>query len=117
MKKKVVTKSMTMDSLGLKIDNLASSTDSKINKLSNLVESLAISTAKGFANTASKDDLNSVKKEFKNEIKTVNDRLDNIDFRLGRIESDHSRRLDNLEDKIRIFSTIFEKNLKIKLPK
>ena len=95
----------------------ADSLDSKVDSLIETIDTLAISVAKGFSNTTSKYDLASVKKELKNDLGVITDRLDNIDFRLSRIENDHSRRLDNLEDKVRIFATIFEKNLKIKLPK
>lgn len=75
-------------------------------KKSITIDDLAIMVAKGFENTATK-----------NDITRLENRLDDIDSRLGKIENNHNRRIENLEDKVRIFSTIFEKNLKIKLPK
>lgn len=40
--------------------------------------------------------------------------LDDIDYRLGKIESNHERRLDILEDRMAVTKTYFEKNLKVK---
>ncbi|HWC57843.1 MAG TPA: hypothetical protein VG621_02750 [Candidatus Paceibacterota bacterium] len=77
-----------------------------IAELSRVVDKLALSTAKGFSETASQHSVN-----------RIESRLDDIEFRIGKIESNHERRLDIVEDKIRILSTAFEKQLKIKLPK
>ena len=70
------------------------------------IDDLAAMVAKGFSNTATKDD-----------IKRLESHLDDIDFRLGKIEANHERRLDVLEDKMLIIYTAFEKQLKIKLAK
>lgn len=70
------------------------------------IDDLAIMVARGFENTATKDD-----------IKMLSDRIDQVDFRLGKIEVNHERRLDKVEDKLAIIYTAFEKQLKIKLAK
>lgn len=75
------------------------------------LEDLAAMMARGFESMITKQDTMEI------EIKGITKRLDDIDYRLSRIETNHERRLDILEDKIRIFETIFVKNLKIKLPK
>lgn len=77
------------------------------------IDGVAHMVARGFENTVTKQDF----AELKNDIKNIEKRLQDIDYRLGRIEVNHERRLDILEDKIRLFETIFEKNLKIKIPK
>ena len=80
------------------------------------IDKLAIMVARGFKETQIdiKTDLSN---EFRTELKKVHDRLDDIDNRLGKIENNHERRLENLEDRIRIIFTVLEKDLKIKLPK
>lgn len=81
-----------------------------IAELTRVIDKLALSTAKGFSETASQRSLD-------HGMERVETRLDDIEFRIGKIESNHDRRLGNLEDKYRILSTAFEKQLKIKLPK
>lgn len=68
------------------------------------INDLAIMVAKGFENTATKDEIKSVK----DEIKSVVKRLDGIDYRLGKIESNHERRIDLLEDKMQVVKTYFD---------
>lgn len=67
-------------------------------------EDLAIMVAKGFESTATK-----------NDISEVNKRLEDIEYRLGKIESNHERRIDNLEDKMNIVKTYFERNPQLKV--
>ena len=62
-------------------------------------DDLATMVAKGFEHTATREDL-----------KEVNKKLDDIDYRLGKIESNHERRLDLLEDKMQVVKTYFERN-------
>lgn len=81
------------------------------------IDELARMVAKGFESTATKQDLEVLRSEFKKGMKNIDERLEDIDHRLGGIEHNHTRRIENLEDKIRIITTVFEKNLKIKLPK
>ena len=69
------------------------------------IDDLAIMVAKGFDHVENKMDV---------KFEAVNKRLDDIDFRLGKIESNHERRLDILEDKMAVVKTYFEKNLKVK---
>ena len=78
-------------------------------------EDLAVMMARGLDDI--RTDLSSAKLEFRDEFKKIDSMLGVIDDRLIKIESHYGRRLDNLEDKNRIFSNIFEKNLKIKLPR
>lgn len=68
------------------------------------INDLAIMVAKGFENTSTKD-----------EIKSVVKRLDGIDYRLGKIESNHERRIDLLEDKMQVVKTYFECNPQLKV--
>ena len=67
-------------------------------------EDLAIMVAKGFELVATKED-----------IKEVSKKLDDIDYRLGKIESNHERRLDLLEDKMQVVKTYFERNPQLKV--
>ncbi|HSE56992.1 MAG TPA: hypothetical protein VLB02_02825 [Candidatus Paceibacterota bacterium] len=77
------------------------------------IDDLAIMVAQGFEQTATKDDIRRLEQQDTEIVK----RLDDIDYRLGKIEANHERRIDLLEDKIQIIYTAFEKNLKIKLAK
>ncbi len=70
------------------------------------IDDLAIMVANGFENTATKDD-----------IKMLDEKLEKIDFRLSKIEVNHERRLDKVEDKLAIIYAAFEKQLKLKLAK
>ncbi len=70
------------------------------------IDDLAIMVANGFENTATKDD-----------IKMLDEKLEKIDFRLSKIEVNHERRLDKVEDKLAVIYAAFEKQLKIKLAK
>ena len=45
----------------------------------------------------------------------MDQRLDDIDYRLGKIESNHERRLDLLEDKMQVVKTYFERNPQLKV--
>jgi len=65
-------------------------------------EDLALMVAKGFDRMDDK-------------LKSVNKSLENIEFRLGKIESNHERRLDLLEDKMQVVKTYFEKNPQLKV--
>jgi len=71
------------------------------------IDDLAMMVAKGFGNTATRDEMQS-------GFKAVNKRLEDIDYRLNKIESNHERRLDILEDKMAVVKTYFEKHLKVK---
>lgn len=79
------------------------------------IDNLASMVARGFEET--RGDIKDVKIGLHSELKKVHDRLDDIDNRLGKIENNHERRLETIEDKIRIISTVLEKDLRIKLPK
>jgi len=68
------------------------------------IDDLAVMVAKGFENTSTKDDLREVTKK-----------LDDIDYRLGKIESNHERRLDLLEDRMQVVKTYFERNPQLKV--
>jgi hypothetical protein len=89
------------------------SLEDKINNLTNTVDNLAISVAKGFEHLENKMDtkFNEVDKRFDG----VDKSLEDIEYRLGKIESNHERRLDILEDKMAIVKTFFEKNPKLKV--
>ncbi len=79
--------------------------EDKVGALAETVDSLAISVAKGFEN---------LDKRITDEFGGVNKRLEDIEYRLGKIESNHERRLDILEERMAVIKTYFEKNLKVK---
>ncbi|MCC6323427.1 hypothetical protein IT400_01400 [Candidatus Nomurabacteria bacterium] len=81
------------------------------------LDDLAIMVAKGFENTATKDEMNTRFNEVDERFNKVDERLDKIESRLDNIETNDGKRLDKLEDKTRIIYTAFEKQLKIKLAK
>ncbi len=62
----------------------------KVKTIDEKIEELAVITQRGFAVTATKED-----------VKEIIDRLDKIEFRINT----HDRRVDNLEDKVRVIST------------
>lgn len=68
------------------------------------IDDLAVMVAKGFENTATKDDF-----------KEVSRKLEDIDYRLSKIESNHERRIDLLEDRMQVVKTYFERNPKLKV--
>ncbi|MEI6280675.1 MAG: hypothetical protein WCP17_01605 [bacterium] len=68
------------------------------------INDLAVMVAGGFENTSTKDDLKDVIKK-----------LDDIEYRLGKIESNHERRLDLLEDRMQVIKTYFERNPQLKV--
>jgi hypothetical protein len=78
-------------------------------------DDLALMVARGFEDAGA--ELSALKLEMREEFKRVNAIMGVMDDRLIKIESHYGRRLDNLEDKSRIFANVFEKNLKIKLSK
>ena len=86
----------------------SASTEQKLDALIETVDHLAISVARGFEKMATKDEMNA-------GFESVNKRLDDIDFRLGKIESNHERRLDILEDRMRVVKTYFERNPRLKV--
>ena len=100
-KAKKVTKKVKVGKVVVKTPD---SLPEKISVLTDTIDSLAVITAKGFS-------------DVKNRLDKVEERLDDVNFRLGKIEANHERRIDNLEDRMRIIYTTFEKELKIKLPK
>lgn len=51
----------------------------------------------------------------KDEIKTIVKTLEGTEYRLGKIESNHERRLDLLEDKMQVVKTYFERNPQLKV--
>lgn len=75
----------------------------KVAKSKVTIDELAMMVARGFENTATKSDM-----------KEVNRKLEDIDYRLSKIESNHERRLEALEDKMAVVKTYFERNLKVK---
>ena len=83
------------------------------------IDELALMVAKGFNNIGDefRTELSAIKIEFREEFKKMNTMMGVMDDRLIRIKGHYGRRLDNLEDKNRIFANMFEKNLKVKLPK
>ncbi len=64
-----------------------------------------------------KAEMSSMKLEFREEFKKAYEMMGVMDDRLIKIEGHYGRRIENLEDKSRIFANTFEKDLKIKLPK
>ncbi len=64
-----------------------------------LVEGLAVMVQRGFAGT--KSDLEDFRKDVDNFRKEVNHRFDRVEFHL----SSHERRIEVLEDKMRLVST------------
>ncbi len=82
------------------------------------IEDLALMVARGFENTATKDDINEIWTklgEIDEKLFSVDGRLDDIDTRLGKIENNHGRRIDILEDRMRIIVTALEKSHKLKI--
>lgn len=71
------------------------------------IDDLAVMVAGGF---------NSMEEKIDGKFASVNKHLEDIDYRLGKIESNHERRLDLLEDKMQVVKTYFERhpNLKVK---
>lgn len=76
------------------------------------IEKLAIMIAKGFAATATKDELSSLKDEMKDEMAEMKDemnrRFDTVDGRLDHIEAvieRHADRLDRVVDDVRVLKT------------
>ena len=72
------------------------------------IDDLAVMVARGFSNMATRDEMSS-------GFKAVHKRLEDIDYRLGKIESNHERRLDLLEDKMQVVKTYFERNPQLKV--
>lgn len=64
--------------------------------------------AKGFENTATKEEMDA-------GFRSVSKTLEEIDYRLGKIESNHERRLDLLENKMQVVKTYFERNPQLKV--
>ncbi len=77
------------------------------------IDNLAVMVAKGFEGTAT--EIVAIKDEMVAGFKSVNEKLDDIEHRLGKIESNHERRLDLLEDKVQIMKTYFERNPQLKV--
>jgi len=98
------SKDLTNRDLAKILTALASKSDLK--KITTSVESLAEATARGFAETATKT-----------EARELSNHMESVELRLSRIEMNHARRIDNIEDRLRILANSFEKQLKIKLPK
>lgn len=75
------------------------------------IDELARIVAKGFENTAAKFDI----EEIKGEITEINKTLESIEYRLGKIESRHERRIDILEDRMSVIKTYFERHPELKV--
>ncbi|MFZ1020055.1 MAG: hypothetical protein WAN61_03670 [Minisyncoccia bacterium] len=97
--KKILKKKMS-------IEDLAFSINKGFKRVENLIEEkidqLAISTAKGFENTATKDDIEGLK----SQIQGVNNRIDDISMNRVKYE-DHNKlkaRVDFIERKLEIKS-------------
>jgi nitrogenase molybdenum-iron protein alpha/beta subunit len=82
------------------------SLEKKIDNISKNIDALAISTAKGF---------NRLENNMGAEFKEVRELLNDINYRLSKIEGNHERRLDILEARMAVVKTFFEKNPKLKL--
>ncbi len=82
-------------------------------------DELAVMVARGFNDMDNKFqvELSAVKIEFREEFKKMHTMMGIMDDRLIKIEGHYGRRLENLEDKNRIFATILERDLKVKLPR
>ena len=72
-------------------------------------DDLAVMVARGFDSMDKK--FNGVDSQFA----SVNKHLEDIEYRLGKIESNHERRLDLLEDKMQVVKTYFERNPRLKV--
>jgi hypothetical protein len=72
------------------------------------LEDLAVMVAKGFENMATKQEMDA-------GFKSVYKILEDMEYRLGKIESNHERRLDLLEDKMLVVKTYFERNPHLKV--
>jgi len=70
------------------------------------IEDLAMMTQKGFADTASKRDLNSFRSEVKKEFNDMGIRLDHIE---NLTLTDHRNLLERLEDKTRVLKTAMKR--------
>ena len=84
----------------------AKTLEGKVDNLVETVDSLAVSVAKGFEG---------ISDEMGTKFASVNKHLEEIDYRLGKIESNHERRLDLLEDKMQVVKTYFERNPRLKV--
>ena len=73
--------------------------------ISDEIERLAVMIAKGFAATATKDEMNQRFEEMEQRFEQVNERLDRADGRLMRIELGYGTRLERAEDNIRLIKT------------
>ena len=114
MKKEIKTKKITIDQFAILMKAGFSSVNKKINNAVDLVDKLAISTAKGFENTATKEDIKrlendieGVKKNIegvKNQLEGTNKRID--DFAESKVSKITFKELDNrvgfMEEKLEI---------------
>ena len=88
------------------VKNKKITADKKLDNLTKTVDGLAISVAKGFEG---------ISDEMGVKFASVNKHLEDIEYRLGKIESNHERRLDLLEDKMQVVKTYFERNPRLKV--
>jgi len=79
----------------------------KNNKIT--IDELAMMVAKGFERIDKRFD------GIDSQFKKAEEHLDNIDYRLSKIEGNHERRLDILETRMATVKTFFEKNPKLKV--
>lgn len=84
------------------------------------IDDLAIMVAKGFSSMQEYMDkrFDGVDIRFdkvEERLDRVEERLDKVEDRLDKIEGHHSRRLDNVEDKVVVIKNVIEKDLKVKV--
>jgi len=92
MKKEAEIKNVTLNSLDKKIDHLGDKLDKRIDNLAKTVEDLAHATAKGFANTATKQDL-----------KNVGERMEHVEERMGKMENKFEKLSTDVNNSIEQF--------------
>lgn len=95
--KKITKKKMTIEDIALSMNKGFRRVENLIEKK---IDELAISTAKGFEKTATKDDVEGLK----NQIQGVNNRIDDISMNRVKYE-DHNKlkiRVDFIERKLEI---------------
>jgi hypothetical protein len=91
--KKITKKKMSIEDLAFSVNKLSFSMNKGFRRVENLIEEkidqLAISTAKGFENTATKDDLKNFEERINGKFEGVNKRID--DFVATRVKyEDHN---------------------------
>jgi hypothetical protein len=83
--KKVAKKRMTIDKLATEMRAGFSGVNKRIDTTVDLIDRLAVSTAKGFEHTATKDDLKELRVEIKGDIEGVKDQLSGTNRRIDHL--------------------------------